>query len=472
MSRDYSYLETNRRSNGQFGSGAGGNGPAPLPDYMGDRQLVPDDWQPRSYGELEQRMAETQDALVEVSDYNRLNCLIPPDWTCMQVRDHGDCLTDEQFNELLPSDLAKARYKAWCNQSDEYDPPRQRQMLEAWNDPEKLNTLSEYNELWADDTTQWGCYDTTCPWGTEDGDYQNRIDILADKARNSTNQAELDQLASHWNPDIREAVSANPNISLETMDHLSSDINDMVREKLWDNPVRAKHMAAIEKDADELVNYKGRITKKMLIDRKYTPQDAKALDLARQAKRGKLAGVDFMREEGKEFNSDYLSDTTFAFLCRAHAVNRISTRNDLDGERTRLLVSNMDRREVMILASNRNLHGKAWNQIEQHASGQAYEELAENPSYPNAEKLARNWYRETKAKRDEYGDGYVLHGAMPRLGQLLSQRNDITPETRKQLDEANGWWRDYAKQSNAYNKRHGVQIVPLDPEHAPSAGLY
>lgn len=130
--------------------------------------LIPDRWTPKDYQEAEKHLEAVRDQLTAMSENNRRTRAIAPYEQCVQVNEYGDYITMEQFEKAFPTDLAKARYKAWENQY-EYSHWFEGMYMDSIDDPVRLDQLEKSSELWDSDSNE-GCYETECTWG-DDGDY-------------------------------------------------------------------------------------------------------------------------------------------------------------------------------------------------------------------------------------------------------------------------------------------------------------
>lgn len=161
---------------GQYAGGNTGHGVTddlpPVPGTMGavpeGVDLIPDGWSPRDYGEAERHLEAVRDRLTMMSEENKRTRAIAPYEQCVQVNEYGDYVTMEQFERAFPTDLAKARYKAWENQY-EYSHWFEEMYMDSLDDPARLDQLEKSSELWDSDSNE-GCYETECTWG-DDGDY-------------------------------------------------------------------------------------------------------------------------------------------------------------------------------------------------------------------------------------------------------------------------------------------------------------
>lgn len=109
--------------------------------------------------QINHRMSVLDDKAGELAERNVDTRAIMPGDTVMQTGEYGTNLTREQYEELFPTRLDRARYEAWVNNPEDgstYDV----RLTDNWDDADKLNELSAKSPLWDDMNTSFGAYET------------------------------------------------------------------------------------------------------------------------------------------------------------------------------------------------------------------------------------------------------------------------------------------------------------------------
>lgn len=114
----------------------------------------------------------------------------------------------------------------------------------------------------------------------------------------------------------------------------------------------------------------------------------------------------------------------------------------------RTLLSHADREPSIgrWLASSKRMSDSGWRQVVESATPEMSADLAGNPDYPHARRLAEDWCARVEKAND--GNGSTPHPWCPRTGQLLAQRTDLDDATLARVRECNKVWTEYARREN------------------------
>lgn len=290
-------------------------------------------------------------------------------------------------------------------------------------------------------------------------------------AANTTDWGVIAGQLRHEDPTVRAAAAGNPAIRPEDMDHASADRNPMVREAVYGNPIRRELYAQTVGTVDTLIDRPGRIPKADL--KNLDGETAHLIGLVRKARRASLRDQRELEDELIAWAKVErpLSDSEFEAISHCTpALYSLAKREDLDGERVRTLLSHSNQEPPIgrWLASGKKMSDSGWRQVAESATPEMSADLAKNPDYPHAQRLAEDWC--AQVEKANAGNSVEPRPWRPRTGQLLAQRSDIGGRTLARVRECNKVWSEYARRENERNKimdREARTRFHPDPDYAP-----